>query len=254
MTKLVSTERLRKKLALPCEPEIIDALDEALEETTEHLAGLVRVRTFDRAIYTDQFWVDQSEFPFDAGIPHRSPLATPTGDPYLYLKNAFLVDLETTPDLIEVEVKVAHFREDLTDPNIDTVTQDFILVNKERGTVRLTATDISRIAFGPRSFATDQVWMQVRYQAGFETETDDHDGRFYKAEKAVGDGGVPSWLQIAALKMGKEIYVTTQDFRDPSAQGGTDFKRDVSAVITSMETLINRHIRFIPSALKSKTE
>jgi hypothetical protein len=185
----------------------------ALEAATTHLISYIRTE-FDAQSVVDQYYVDTGELPFQGEFPK------------FYLTQGFV----TTPVASMVIRTSDQLPEVGTATAIDTT---YLRLDSNKGTVLITGTDRLPInALSPVS--GDRYFVQIEYDAGF-TAAADAFGSIYQ--------NAPEYLAEAALILGKQIFDNGQPCKDGEATG-------TNGCPCTIEHLITRYIRFVPSALK----
>jgi hypothetical protein len=185
----------------------------ALEAATTHLISYIRTE-FDAQSNVDQYYVDHGEFPFNAEFPK------------FYLTQGFV----TTP----VSSLVIRTSDQLPDvASATAIDTNYLRLEANKGTVLITGTD--RLPINALSPVTgNRYFVQIEYDAGF-TSTADAFGTIYE--------NAPEYLAEAALILGKQLFDNGQPCKDGEATGR-------NGCPCTIEHLITRYIRFVPSALK----
>lgn len=184
----------------------------AIEAATVHLISFIRT-DFDQVALTNQYYVDIGELPFQGDFPK------------FFLSQGFVTTavssmvVRTAGQLSEVAAATA-------------LDASFFRLDSAKGTLLITGTDrlpISTLA----PVSGDRYFAQIEYTAGF-TAANDAFGSLYE--------DTPDWLVEASVLLSQVIFDTGKPCRDDekNAQGCPCF----------IEGLINRYIRFVPSALK----
>lgn len=202
----------------------VDGLDEAvtakcqasIEAATIHLISFIRTEFDENTSIIDTFYVDIGEFPFVGEFPR------------FYLSQGFVTTAVTA-----LVVKNADQLGDLA--AAAAINTAFLVLDSTKGTVLITGTDQAlsgtlQIVSGNRYF------LSVTYDAGF-AEAADAFGSIYV--------NAPEWLTEAAQLLAKAIFDTGVpcDDKDKNATG----------CCISIEGLVGRYIRYMPSALKPMT-
>lgn len=185
----------------------------ALEAATTHLISYIRTE-FDAQSLVDQYYVDTGELPFQGDFPK------------FYLTQGFV----TTP----VSSMTIRTSDQLPDVGSATVIDaSYLRLDANKGTVLITGTDRLPInALSPVS--GDRYFVQIEYDAGFAEQADAYGSVYVNA---------PEYLSEAALILGKQIFDSGQPCKDGEATG-------TNGCPCTIEHLITRYIRFVPSALK----
>jgi hypothetical protein len=185
----------------------------ALEAATTHLVSYIRTE-FDARSVVDQYYVDIGELPFQGDFPK------------FYLSQGFV----TTP------VSSMTIRTSDQLPEVGSATAidaSYLRLDANKGTVLITGTDRLPInALSPVS--GDRYFAQIEYDAGFTTQADAF-GTLYE--------NAPDYLAEAAVILAKQIFDNGQPCKDGDATGA-------NGCPCTIEHLITRYIRFVPSALK----
>jgi hypothetical protein len=185
----------------------------ALEAATTHLISIVRTEFDEDTSITDTYYVDSGELPFVGQFPR------------FFLSQGFVTTLATA-----LVVKTSDQLSTLAAAtSLDT---GFLVLDQSKGTMLITGTDrlpitSSGLTHGNRYFTS------VTYAAGF-TAADDAFGSLYAS--------TPEWLKEAAIILAQSIFATGQPC-EPGDKNSLGCPCDI-------ESLVNRYLRFLPSALK----
>jgi hypothetical protein len=216
-TKLVSVEAFSIRSGLGD----IDSIAEdvqlkarySIEAATAHIVSILRTE-LDAQSLVDQYYIDYGEFPFNAEFPK------------IYLTQGFVTTavgalvIRTSDQLPDVATATA----------IDT---SYLRLDSNKGTVLITGTDRLPInALSP--VAGNNYFLQIEYDAGFTTASDAF-GTIYE--------NTPDYLQEAAMILAMSIFQSGQPCKDSERTG-------TNGCPCTVENLLNRYIRFVPSALK----
>ena len=193
--------------------EVTAKAQASIEAATLHLISIIRTEFDENTSITDNYYVDVGEFPFVGEFPR------------FYLTQGFVTTL-----VASLVIKNANQLGEL--PAATAINNDFVVLDSSKGTVLITGTDqilsgSSQIVSGNRYF------LSVAYAAGF-AEAADAFGTIYV--------GAPDWLTEAAQIISKAVFDTGVPCDDKD-------KNSVGCCI-SIEGLVNRYIRYLPSALK----
>lgn len=185
----------------------------ALEAATTHLISYIRTE-FDAQSQVDQYYVDTGELPFQGEFPK------------FFLTQGFVTTavsalvIRTSDQLPDVATATA----------IDT---SYLRLDANKGTILITGTD--RLPINALSPVTgDRYFVQIEYDAGFTAAADAFGSTYQNA---------PEYLAEAALILGKQIFDSGQPCKNGEATG-------TNGCPCTIEHLITRYIRFVPSALK----
>ena len=184
----------------------------AIEAATIHLISIIRTE-FDTVAVTDRYYVDLAELPFQGDFPK------------FYLSQGFVSTATAA-----MVVRTASLLTDVAAG--DAIDAGFFVMESAKGTLLITGTDRLPITtLAPVS--GDRYFAQIEYTAGFSAVADAF-GTIYE--------NTPDWLQEAAIIISQAIFSTGQpcDPTDKNAQGCP----------CSIEALVSRYIRFVPTALK----
>lgn len=216
VAKLVSVESFTVRAGLGD----VDSLDEsvttkaqaAVEAATVHLISIVRTE-FDQTAQVNQYWVDVGELPFQGDFPK------------FFLSQGFVTTavsamvVRTATQLSEVAAATA-------------LDASFFRLDSAKGTLLITGTDRLPITtLAPVS--GDRYFAQIEYTAGY-TSVGDAFGTIYE--------NVPDWLAEAAIILAQSIFATGKPCKDD--------EKNASGCPCTIESLVSRYIRFVPSALK----
>lgn len=185
----------------------------SIEAATTHLVSFIRTEFDENASITDTYYVDIGEFPFLGKFPR------------FYLSQGFV-----TTVVASLVVKNADQLGDLA--AAAAISTAFLVLDSSKGALLITGTDQAlsgtlQIVSGNRYF------LSVAYAAGF-TQKSDAFGAIYE--------NVPEWLKEAALIIAKSLF----DKGVPCEEGD----KNAVGCPCSIEALVNRYIRYLPSALK----
>ena len=197
-----------------------DSLDEsvttkskaAIEAATIHLISIIRT-DFDQVSLSNQYYVDIGELPFQGEFPK------------FFLSQGFVTTavsamvVRTATQLSEVAAATA-------------LDASFFRLDSAKGTLLITGTDRLPITtLAPVS--GDLYFAQIEYTAGF-TAVADTFGTIYE--------NAPDWLVEAAILLAQAIFATGKPCKDGD--------KNAQGCPCSIEGLVNRYVRFVPSALK----
>lgn len=184
----------------------------AIEAATTHLISIVRTE-FDDQVNTDIYYSDAGEMPFVGDFPRY------------FLSQGFV----TTP-VSGFDLHIHNQLDDLANPNYHIDTK-YMLVDAVKGTLLLTGSDQITSRFS--TAIADGAFVRIVYQAGFTSKADAF-GTIYE--------NAPDWLTEAAMILAIAIFATGKACEDDD--------KNSSGCPCSIEALVNRYIRFLPSALK----
>ena len=185
---------------------------QSIEAATTHLVSILRT-TFDVATPTDQYYVDTDELPFVGKFPR------------FFMSQGFV-----TTATSGIAMRIAARLSDLAAASsVDTA---FFVLDQSKGTLLVSGSDVTSISV-PSPALSDRYFADITYTAGFTEKSDAH-GTIYE--------NTPDWLTEAAMILSIAIFNTGKacEDKDTNAQGCP----------CSIEALVNRYIRFLPSALK----
>lgn len=216
VAKFVSVEQFAIRAGLGSVDDLAEDVQNqaqrSIEGATTHLISILRTE-FDTASVTDRYYVDTGELPFVGEFPR------------FFLSQGFVTTAESA-----MVLKAEALLPDLAGST--AVDASYLVLNATKGTLLITGTDKLPInVLAPIS--GDRYFAQIEYTAGF-AETADAFGTIYT--------GAPTWLVESAVLLAQSIFSTGKPCKDgdTNAQGCP----------CSIESLVNRHIRFAPSALK----
>ena len=158
MPKLVTTDSVKTRGALPSDPEVEIALDQTLNATSLALEAFLDT-SFTREVITDTFWVDTSHRPFEGNYPT------------LRLTKALVDPAQTIT--VEYAGSLEQFSKDK-----ETLEPFQFVLDSNRGVISLSET------------AIDSVFVRVTYTAGLNLDTPD--------VSIYDQATVPEWLKEAA--------------------------------------------------------
>ena len=184
----------------------------SIEAATTHLISILRTE-FDTATLTDQYYVDTDELPFVGEFPR------------FFMSQGFV-----TTATSGIAMRIAARLSDLAAAaSVDT---GFFVLDQRKGTLLVSGSDITSISV-PTPALDDRYFADITYTAGF-TAVADAFGTIYE--------NTPDFLTESAMILAIAIFNTGKacEDKDTNAQGCP----------CSIEGLINRYIRFLPSALK----
>lgn len=185
----------------------------SIEAATLHLISIIRTEFDAVTAQVDNYYVDSGEQPYVGDFPRA------------LLSRGFV-----TTVVGALVVKISDQLPDL--PAASTITNDYTVLESDKGTVLLTGTDRLQInALVPISGT--RFFMSITYDAGFTTKSDAF-GTIYE--------NTPEWLKEAAQIISKSIFDTGVPCDDKD-------KNSLGCCI-SIEGLVNRYIRWVPSAIK----
>ena len=215
-TKFVSVENFALRSGLGDTDNLADDVQTkarmAIEAATTHLVSILRT-TFDVTTPTDQYYVDTDEMPFVGEFPR------------FYFQQGFV-----TTAVTGIAMRIAARLADLAAAsNIDTA---FFVLDQAKGTLLVSGSDVTSISV-PSPALDNRYFADITYTAGF-TSASDAFGTIYE--------NTPDWLTEAAMILSIAIFNTGKacEDKDTNAQGCP----------CSIEGLVNRYIRFLPSAIK----
>lgn len=184
----------------------------AIEAATANLVSILRT-DFDVATPTDQYYVDIHELPFVGDFPR------------FFLSQGFV----STPTA-SIALRIASTLGDLAGGT--AVNTAYLVLDQTKGTLLVTGTDVTNISV-PSPALSDRYFADITYTAGFTSKADAF-GSIYE--------NTPGWLTEAAMILSIAIFNTGKacEDKDKNSQGCP----------CSIEGLLNRYIRFAPSALK----
>lgn len=184
----------------------------AVEAATTHLISIVRTE-FDTTTLTDQYYVDTDELPFVGEFPR------------FFLSQGFV-----TTAVTGIAMRIASRLSDLAAASsVDTA---FFVLDQTKGTLLVSGSDVTSISV-PSPALSDRYFADITYTAGFTSKSDAF-GTIYE--------NTPDFLTEAAMILSIAIFNTGKACEDDD--------KNSSGCPCSIEGLINRYIRFLPSALK----
>jgi len=222
MAKLATVEALRIRLSLGDIPDVNTRASAALESATIRLSSIIRTR-FERQTVSDLFWIDPVQEPWRGDFLE------------LYLTHGFLFEDEAAlPDPIITTARLSEFKNSLS--AADLIDDSILIKQLRKGLVMITDEEDGSIST-PQFRHSNKFYVQVDYTCGFETSTDKY-GKNYKL--------VPDWLEEAALMQAAIIFKS-----DCSEESATKGGGDVNIKQNDIMILIERYIRYYPSARKT---
>ena len=186
----------------------------AIEAATTHLVSYIRTEFDAVTDQRDVYYVDSHELPFVGEFP-----------------SVFLSYGNVTTAVGSLQVRSASLLNDLT--TASALSTDYLVLNADKGTVMITGTDQLPLA-GPTLITGDRFFLDVTYDAGFQTQADAYGTIYVNA---------PQYLAEAAMILALSIFQSGQPCKDGEATGQ-------NGCPCTIENLITRYIRFAPSALK----
>ena len=229
MSKLATNKQLVDRLDIQekDDQQILLRVESALLSATAHMARLLRTE-FDRRTLVDTWWLSDEEFPHHR---HRTQLRLTRG----FVDPDETFELRLDPILNQIQDQ-------------DAIQSELVRLGAERGTVVITTTDSRRPLFRP-FILRDRTYAQVNYTAGFKTKVDTTAPKNCPAKVYR---KVPEWLEEGALQMAREIYlvdVESEAVIAAASTGGRNARnvRNLGTILTTFETQLSTHIRFLPS-------
>lgn len=186
----------------------------AIEAATTHLVSYIRTEFDAVTNQTDTYYVDSAELPYVGDFP-----------------NIFLSRGNVTTAVGSLQVRSASLLGDL--PSAGSLSTDYLVLNSDKGILMITGTDQLPLA-GPSLIIGDRFFLDVTYDAGFQTQADAFGTTYVNA---------PEYLKEAAMILALSIFQSGQPCKDGEATGQ-------NGCPCTIEMLITRYIRFAPSALK----
>jgi len=217
VAKLVSVEDFAIRAGLGDVENLADEVtakaQASIEAATLHLISIIRTEFDQNLAITDTYYVDTGEFPFVGEFPR------------FYLSQGFVITATAA-----LSIKNATQLGDLAAAT--AINNDFVVLDQSKGTVLITGTD--QVLSGTLQIVSgDRYFLSVTYDAGF-TAVADSFGTIYE--------NTPDWLTEAAQIISKAIF----DNGVPC----DDSDKNALGCCISIEGLVNRYIRYLPSALK----
>jgi hypothetical protein len=215
-TKFVSVEDFAIRAGLGDVDDLADDVtakaQASIEAATTHLVSILRT-TFDEQTPTDQYYVDTGELPFVGEFPR------------FFLSQGFV-----TTATSGIAMRIASTLADLAAAsNTDAA---YFVLDQTKGSLLVSGTDVTSISV-PSPALSDRYFADITYTAGFTSKSDAY-GTIYE--------NTPDWLTEAAMILAKSIFDTGKACKDDN--------KNPQGCPCSIESLVNRYIRFMPSALK----